>query len=162
MGQVKRSVVIEASVDEVFGLMTDTRRFKDWAFGFTKLDEGPDELGADSTFRWTMKGHGLTLRPRSRITSFSAPETYQEELRIPGILRATLTKVVVQQKRRTQLSWVVNYRVIGGPLGVAVDWMLAHRVVDRAVLRSLEGAKRVLETTRQPARGGYRRQRAVR
>jgi uncharacterized membrane protein len=163
MGQVKRSVVIDAPVDEVFGLITDTRRFGDWVFGFVGLEEGPDRLQEGSTFRWKMKGHGLTLKPRSQITSFDAPGSYKEEIRIPGILRATLTKRVTQQKRRTQMSWVLDYRVVGGPLGVAADWLVAHRVAERAVQRSLERAKQVLEKSGQTARsGGYRRQPAVR
>jgi len=47
---------------------------------------------------------------------------------------------------------------------VVIDWLIAHRVAERAVQNSLDGAKRVLETRKQPAttRGGYRRQTAVR
>lgn len=163
MGQIKRSVMIDAPIGEVFGLLTDTQRFGDWVFGFAGLLEGPDRLAEGSAFRWKMKGHGLTLKPRSRVVSLAEPERYEEEIRIPGLLRATLTSTVTQQKRRTQLSWVLDYRVAGGPLGVAADWLLAHRVAERAVHRSMEGAKRVLEQANQPARsGGYRRQRAVR
>jgi uncharacterized membrane protein len=162
MGQVKRSVVIDAPVEEVFALMTDTERFGDWVFGFTELTEGPSKLTADASFSWKMKGHGLTLKPRSHIVSFDAPQSYEEEIRIPGILRGTLTKTVIQQKRRAQLSWVLDYRIVGGPLGVAGDWLVAHRVAERAVQRSLDKARQVLETKKQPARGGYRRQTAVR
>jgi uncharacterized protein YndB with AHSA1/START domain len=164
MGQVKRSVVIDASVEEVFGLMTDTKRFGEWVFGFAGLDDGPDRLSDGATFRWRMKGHGLTLKPRCEVIEFDAPAGYEEEIRIPGMVRATLSKRVVAQKRRTQLSWLLDYRVIGGPLGVAIDWLVAHRVAERAVQRSLEGAKRVLEAPKQAAtaRGGYRRQTAVR
>jgi len=47
---------------------------------------------------------------------------------------------------------------------VAADWAVARRVAERAVQRSLAGAKRVLEAKKQStaARGGYRRQTAVR
>jgi uncharacterized protein YndB with AHSA1/START domain len=162
MGQIKRSVMIDAPVEEVFKLMTDTKRFGDWVFGFTELTEGPSTLAANASFRWKMKGHGLTLKPRSTIVNFDAPQGYEEEIRIPGILRGTLTKTITQQKRRTQLSWVLDYRVVGGPLGVAADWLVANRVAERAVQRSLDKARQVLETTKQPARGGYRRQPAVR
>jgi uncharacterized protein YndB with AHSA1/START domain len=162
MGQIKRSVMIDSPVEEVFRLMTDTTRFGDWVFGFSELTEGPSTIDANTSFRWKMKGHGLTLKPRSKIVSFDAPQRYEEEIRIPGILRGTLTKTVTQQKRRTQLSWVLDYRVVGGPLGVAADWLVAHRVAERAVQRSLEKARHLLETKRQPARGGYRRQPAVR
>ena len=165
MGHIQRSVVINAPVEEVFDLLTDTTRYGDWVFGFAGLDEGPARLAEGDRFRWRMKGHGLTLKPRSTVTALEAPHRYQEEIRIPGLLRATLTKRVVSQKRRTQLSWTLNYRVAGGPLGVAADWLMAHRVATRAVEYSLRGAKRVLETPkRAPAvkPGGYRRQTAVR
>jgi hypothetical protein len=112
-----------------------------------------------------MKGHGLTLNPRSEVIELSAPRRYREEIRIGRLLRATLTKTVTPQKRRTQLSWTLNYRVVGGPFGVALDWLMAHRVAARAVEHSLRGAKRVLETSKATAttpRGGYRRQTAVR
>lgn len=165
MGHVQRSVVINAAPEEVFGLMTDTRRYGDWVFGFAGLDEGPDRLAEGDRFRWRMKGHGLTLKPRSEVVELAAPRRYQEEIHFGRFLRATLTKTVTPQKRRTQLSWTLNYRVIGGPFGVALDWLMAHRVAVRAVEYSLKGAKRVLETSKATAttpRGGYRRQSAVR
>ncbi|HEY8599327.1 MAG TPA: SRPBCC family protein [Thermomicrobiales bacterium] len=164
MGLVQRSVVIEAPVEEVFGLMTDTSRFDTWVFGFAGLDEGPTKLSQDTKFRWKMKGHGLTLKPRSTIVAFDAPTGYEEEIRIPGILRGRLSKRIVAEKRRTRLSWSLEYRLIGGPLGAAADWAVARRVAERAVQRSLAGAKQVLEARKQSAtaRGGYRRQTAVR
>lgn len=163
MGQVKKSVTIDAPVEDVFALMADTTRFGEWVFGFAGLDDGPDKLADGATFRWRMKGHGMTLKPRSEVTEFAAPDGYEEEIRIPGLVRATLSKQVIAQKRRTQLSWALDYRVIGGPLGVAIDWAVAHRVAERAVQRSLERAKTLLETPKERAkRGGYRRQTAVR
>ncbi len=164
MGQIRKSVTIDAPAEAVFALMTDTTRFGDWVFGFAGLDEGPERLGAGAKFRWRMRGHGMTLRPRSEVVEFDAPGGYEEEIRIPGIVRATLSKRIVAQKRRTQLSWALDYRVIGGPLGVVIDWAVAHRVAERAVQRSLERAKRVLETPKavNAARSGYQRQRAVR
>ena len=165
MGLVQRSVVIEAPVEQVFDLMTDTTRFGEWVFGFAGLDEGPETLAAGSQFRWKMKGHGLTLKPRSTVTDFAAPSGYEEEIRIPGILHARLSKKVLAEKRRTRLSWSLEYRLIGGPLGVAIDWALARRVAERAVQRSMTSAKTVLEAQKRPTttqRGGYRRQTAVR
>jgi uncharacterized protein YndB with AHSA1/START domain len=165
MAVVQRSVVISAQPADVFALMTDTTRFEEWVFGFAGLLEGPETIGADAAYRWRMKGHRLTIRPRSKIIAFDAPRTYTEEVRIPGLVRGTLTKTAVQQKRRTQLVWRLEYRVIGGPAGIVVDKLLAGRVVRRAVEYSLNGAKRVLETPKQAARstrGGYRRQTAIR
>ena len=164
MGLVQRSVMIDAPVDKVFGLMTDTTRFGEWVFGFAGLDEGPTKLTQDTKFRWRMRGHGLTLKPRSTVTIFDAPGGYEEEIRIPGILRARLEKKVMAEKRRTRLSWSLEYRLIGGPLGAALDWALARRVAERAVQHSLNRAKKVLEAQKQPTatRGGYRRQTAVR
>lgn len=163
MGHVQRSVVINAPAEEVFNLLVDTTRYEQWVFGFAGLDEGPAKLAQGDTFRWRMKGHGLTLKQRSTVTDLEPPRRYQEELR--GVVRATLTKTVVPQKRRTQLSWTFNYRVPGGPLGVALDWLLVQRVARRMVEYSLRDAKRVLEGTKKAAtapRGGYRRQTAVR
>ena len=165
MTVVQRSVVISAQPDDVFALLTDTTRFGEWVFGFAGLIEGPETIGADTTFRWRMKGHGLTLKPRDAIVAFDAPHSYTEEVRVPGLVRGTLTKTVVPQKRRTQLVWRLEYRVIGGPVGLVADKVLAGRVVRRAVEHCLAGAKRVLETPKQAVpstRGGYRRQTAVR
>lgn len=164
MGLVQRSVVIEAPVEEVFGLMTDTSRFDAWVFGFAGLEEGPAKLTQDTKFRWKMKGHGLTLKPHSTIVTLDAPAGYEEEIRIRGIFHGRLSKKIVAEKRRTRLSWSLEYRMIGGPLGAAADWAFARRVAERAVQHSLAGAKQVLEARKQKTttRGGYRRQTAVR
>ncbi len=164
MGLVQRSVVIDAEMEQVFGLMTDTTRFGEWVFGFAGLDEGPSTLSEGTTFRWRMKGHGLTLKPRSTVAALDAPTGYDEEIRIPGILRGQLSKRIVAERRRTRLVWSFEYRLVGGPLGAAADWAIARRVAARAVQRSLEGAKKTLEAQKAPARkGGYRqRQTAVR
>ena len=162
MGHVQRSVVINAPTEEVFKLLTDTRRYGEWVSGFAGLDEGPDALASGDTFRWRLRVRRLTFKFRSTVTELDAPRRYQEEIR--GVVRATLTKTVVSQKRRTQLNWTLNYRVPGGPLGVALDWLIARRIADRLVERSLQGAKRALEAPKKAATAprGYRRQTAVR
>lgn len=164
MGLVQRSVVIDAPTDKVFALMTDTARFGEWVFGFAGLDEGPEQLSEGTMFRWRLKGHGLTLKPRSTVTTFDEPSGYDEEIRIPGILRAQLSKRIIAEKRRTRLVWSLEYRLVGGPLGAAADWVLAHRVFTRIVQRSLEGAKKTLEAAKQatPKSSYKRRQTAVR
>jgi len=162
MGHVQRSVVVNAPPEEVFGLQVDTDRYGEWVDHFAGLDGEPAALAEGDSFRWRMKLWKLAFRLRSTVAALDPPHRYQEEIR--GLVRGALTKTVSPQKRRTQLSWTLNYRVPGGPFGVAVDWLIAHRLADRAVLHSLQGAKRVLEAPKKPAtqRGGYRRQTAVR
>lgn len=159
MGYVQRSVIVNAPAEEVFDLMIDTGRYGEWVFGFAGLDDVPAVLRQGDTFRWQMKGHGLTLRPRNKVTALEAPYRFEEEIRVPGLVRATLSKTVTRQKRRTQLSWTLSYQVTGGPLGVVADWLMAHRVARRAMEHSLNGAKRVLEA---PARTAATRQRGQR
>jgi hypothetical protein len=164
MGHIQRSVVINASAEDVFALMTDTGRYGEWVYHFAGLDEGPETLAEGDTFRWRVRLARLTLKPRSTVEQLDPPGLYIEEIRVGRLVRATLTKTVVRQKRRSQLGWTLNYRVIGGPLGVAADWLIGHRLADRAVRESLQGAKRVLETPKKaaPRPGARRRQTAVR
>lgn len=163
MGQLVRSVMVDASQGEVFALLAAPKRFGEWVAGFAGLDDGPERLGDGAAFRWRVKLYGVTLKPRSTIVAFDEPRSYEETIRLPGIVRATLTKVATQEKRRTQLRWVLDYRFAGGPLGVALDWALGHRLIARAVERSLANAKRVLEAPKQaPDRSLFRRQTAVR
>lgn len=165
MGHVQRSVVINAPAEEVFALMADTRRFDRWVYGFKGLDEGPETLSKGASFRWRVRCYGLTCKVASTVTRFDPPDGYAEEIRVSGLLRATMTKTIVRQKRRTQLSWSLTYRVVGGPLGVVADWLLGHRFANRAVTASLRGAKQLLETPKKaaPARqGSPRRQTAAR
>jgi uncharacterized membrane protein len=165
MGHIQRTVVINAPAEDVFALMADTGRYGEWVYHFAGLDEGPEILAEGDTFRWRVRLARLTLRPRSTVAQFDPPGLYIEEIRVGRLVRATLTKTVVRQKRRSQLGWTLNYRVIGGPLGVAADWLIGHRLAERAVRESLQGAKRVLETPRKAAAtrpGARRRQTAVR
>lgn len=164
MGHIQRSVVINAPAEDVFALMTDTGRYGEWVHHFAGLDEGPETLAEGDTFRWRVRLARLTLKPRSTVEQLDPPGLYIEEIRVGRLVHATLTKTVMRQKRRSQLSWTLNYRVIGGPLGVAADWLIGHRLADRAVRESLQGAKRVLEKPKKaaPRPGARRRQTAVR
>jgi uncharacterized protein YndB with AHSA1/START domain len=157
MGHIQRSVVINAAPEEVFALLADTGRFGEWVAGFVRLDEGPATLTEDATFRWRMRVLKIPVRVRDTVTEFEPPRQYTEEIR--AIIRATLTKTVVPQKRRTQLSWTLDYRLPGGPLGRPLDWLLVHRLAGRAVEQSLQGAKRVLEAQKKPAASRRRRKR---
>ena len=163
MGHVQRSVVINAPAEEVFALLTDTGRYGEWVPGWAGLDEGPATVGEGDSLRWRLYGHRLTFTFRSTITEVEAPRRLREEIR-SRLVRATLTKTVVPQKRRTQLSWTFNYRVPGGPFGVVADWMMGHRVAERLIERSLRNAKQVLESTKRApaAPRGYQRQTAGR
>lgn len=165
MGRVQRSVVINAPAEEVFALMADSRRFDRWVYGFKGLDEGPETLSKGESFRWRVRCYGVTCKAASTVTRFDPPNSYTEEIRVRGLLRATLTKTIVRQKRRTQLSWSLNYRIVGGPAGVAADWLLGQRFANRAVTESLREAKELLETPKKTAparRGNPRRQAAAR
>ena len=163
MGHVQRSVVINAPAEEVFRLMTEASRYGEWVPGWAGLDEGPATVSEGDTLRWRLYGHRLTFRFRSTIAEVDPPRRLREEIR-SRIVRGTVTKTVVQQKRRAQLSWTFNYRVPGGPFGVVVDWVIAHRVASRLVERSLSNAKQVLETPKKATTTArsYRRQTAVR
>lgn len=161
MGHIQRSVVINTAPGEVFDLLADTGRFGEWVAGFAGLDEGPARLAQGATFRWRLRVLKIPIRVRDTVIAFDPPRQYEEEIR--AIVRATLTKTVVPQKRRTQLSWTLDYRVPGGPLGRPLDWLLVRRLADRAVEQSLHGAKRVLEAQKKPAAPRRRRrQTAVR
>lgn len=164
MAQIQRSVMIDAPAERVFALLCDTNRFSDWVAGFGGLITGPDTLTAESSFRWRLNVLRLTFRPRSTITTFSAPESYKEAITIPGVLRGTLVKTAITEKRRVRLTWVLEYRLTGGPLGVAADWALAQRLAERNMQQSLAQAKTLLEAEKRAgaARGSHRRQPGVR
>lgn len=162
MGQIQRSVVIQATPEEVFALLTDTGRFGEWVAGYGGLVSGPERAGLDDSYSWRFRIWKLAFKERSTIVELDPPRELTEELR--GLVRGTLTKTVVPQKRRTQLRWDFHYRLPGGPLGGALDWLLARRVARRAIEASLQGAKQVLEAPKQAAAAqrGRRRQPAVR
>lgn len=165
MGHIQRSVVINAPAEDVFALMADTGRYGEWVYNFAGLDEEPKTLAKDETFHWRVHYSRLTVKPRSKVVQFDAPDRYEEEIRIGKLIRGTLTKTVVRQKRRSQLNWTLNYQVLGGPFGVVLDWLLGQRFAERAVERSLQEAKRLLEEPKKAATtrsGGYRRKTAVR
>lgn len=162
-GHIQRSVLINAPVEEVYKLLVTPGRYGEWVAGFAGLDEGPGEqLAQGTTLRWRMRQlPGLTRKRRGTVSLVEPPHRCRIELQ--GFGRPTLTQTVSAQKRRTQLSWTLNYRVPGGPLGKALDWLLLRRRANHLVEQSLRGAKTLLEAAKQePARGGYRRQTAVR
>lgn len=158
MAHVERSVVIHAPPEQVYDLLLDTTRFGEWVAGYGGLIEGPEQATTGATYRWRFRRWQLRIRPRSTVSEIETSRRVEE--RLAGVVRGTLIKTLIPQKRRTQLRWEFDYRLPAGPLGTVADWLVARRVARWAVEESLRGAKRVLEAPRSGAARGTAKRRA--
>lgn len=156
---LERSVVIHATPDQVYELLIDTSRYGDWVAGYGGLVDGPERVTAGSVYSWRFRRWRLRLRPRCTVTEIETARRIEE--RVAGLVRGTLVKTLVPQKRRTELHWELDYRLPAGPLGKAVDILIARRVARWAVEESLRGAKRVLEAPRKTAARDRARRRSA-
>lgn len=161
MAFLERSVVIHAPPDQVYELLLDTSRYGEWVAGYGGLIDGPDRVDAGVVYTWRFRRWRLRLRPRCTVTGLEPARRIEEQ--VAGLVRGHLVKTLVPQKRRTELHWEFDYRLPAGPLGSAVDFLIARRVARWAMEESLRGAKRVLEAPRKnAARDRARRRSATR
>ena len=138
---------IDTDPQSVFNLMIDTRRHPDFVFGYVRQDEGPEILSPGVVFHWRIRLYGTTFRAHSRVSQFDSPRRYQEQIHIPGLMRATLTKSVCEVEGRTRLDWVWEYTPAFGLVGRLIDKVIGgERTTQRGIEESVMGIKRILES----------------
>lgn len=133
MGMRESSITefIRASSEEVFDLIVDTSRHREFVWGYVDQLSGPRMMKPGVETIWRIKLFGNTHRVYSCVTGFERPRWCQERIHIPGLFRVTLDQAIEEAEggvnltirwRYTPVSWSATgdaaQRLINGPATV--------------------------------------------
>ena len=143
MRTVTRSIVIEASPDEVFGLIDSPDRYPEFFVGITKWESVSEQAsGVGARYRVLMKVGSIEAGGTVKVTEWSEPETI-----------AWCWERGIHQEGRwglephdggTEVTLEVSFDLSGGPVGRLVE-LITGRIVGRNLYATLLAARRLVE-----------------
>lgn len=150
MSKYSARVFIAASRDEVFDLIIDTSRHREFVWGYVDQVSGPKILSQGAEYIWRISIHGTVFRAYSYVSGLERPRLYQERMHIPGLFRLALSETIEEAGGGVNLTVAWRYT----PVAWSATGDLAQKLIDgpdtarEGALGTVEGIKRVLETGR--------------
>lgn len=143
--KVERSTQLAASPEEVYRLVMDPRRLKDWVSIHRRLKDAPEgELAEGSKLTQTLKVARQRFTVRWTVVEDECPTRVVWVGRGPVRTTAKVTYGFAERDGGTSFSYCNEYELPGGAFG-KVAGRAVSGVAARETERSLERLKRLLE-----------------
>jgi carbon monoxide dehydrogenase subunit G len=144
--KVEGSIDMDASPEEVYGLVMDPSRLGDWVSIHDRLVEAPDgELDQNSELAQCLKVAGQRFTVHWHVTEDDRPRRVVWEGRGPLRTRARVTYDFAARDGGTRFSYANEYDLPGGVAG-KLGGRAVSRVAKREVKRSLDRLKELAES----------------
>jgi carbon monoxide dehydrogenase subunit G len=141
---IKKSTLINASIEELEAVLTDAHRLPEWYPGVTMVDPSPGyplEVGSICTL--TYKAAGVTME--SKFTTLECIPQTKLVFQMGGMITGTNQWDMAQEGDGTRLTVTIDYDMAGGGLGKIADKLIVERMNDKNAAASLENLKAMLE-----------------
>jgi uncharacterized membrane protein len=139
---LRQRVLVDADIDEVFALVSDSDRYPEFFKGLTRWRLLSDEPGMDARYRVLMKVGSIEAGGTLRVNEWVPPERigweWEQGLHQWG------RWVLAKHPGGTELTLETSFHLSGGPVGSLVEH-LAGRTVTRNLRATLLSARRLLE-----------------
>jgi uncharacterized membrane protein len=144
MTKVTRSVLIDASVDDVLAITDNPNRMTDWYVGLEdiKPDETFPDVGGKAEFVY--KAAGITFSLEQIVVSREQGKCSEYELR--GMITGNLVESLDSEGEATRYTLDFDYQMPGGGVGKVVDRLLVERMNTSQLEESLEKLKLLVES----------------
>ncbi len=149
MGEIAKSVEIDASPEEVFRYLDDERRRGHHMIGMGRdfqveiLSENVTGLG--TTYRWRVSMYGVEFGWTEVVTKWveNREKTHHS---IEG-MKIDMSWSLTPKDGGTILTMSMDYDIGYSFLGKLIDWLWARRYCSEGIDRDFQHMKEVLETT---------------
>jgi Polyketide cyclase / dehydrase and lipid transport len=151
VGRAAESVVIPASLAEVWDFYFEPRTWPAWVDGFGGVDESDDYPAAGGTLRWhsTAAGRGAVTE---RVVEHEARRLHSVEFSDPESSGTMTTRFEIVSEGDeggaggTRVTQEMEYKARRrGPLGPLTDILFVRSQVQRSLARSLDRLRRAVE-----------------
>jgi carbon monoxide dehydrogenase subunit G len=145
MSVVRQWTVVDATPEEVWGVVADPRNLPRWNRYIKSVNDVPENgLRQGSTY-WTEMGvMGVSFRVKARVEEIDPPRFARVHLSGPldAVIRTWVRPVGT---RRSRLEHEVDYRLRGGPIGAVIARGLQLLGAPALLRRGLRAQKRQVE-----------------
>ncbi len=143
MATVKRSIVINASLEDVTVVTEDPNRMSEWYVGLEDVrpDETFPEVGGTAEFVYKAAGLNFTVKQTATEHDPGKHSAYKLE----GMITGTLEENWDQEGDSTRYTLEFDYQMPAGGVGKVVDKLLVERMNTQQLEQSLENLKALVE-----------------
>jgi uncharacterized membrane protein len=148
MSVVRQVVMVDASPQEVWNVVSNPRRLPSWNRYIRSVHDVPENGLREGSSYWTEMGvMGVSFRVRAQVEELDPPRFAR--IRLSGPLEATVrTWIRPVGTRRSRLEHEVEYRMKGGPLGALIARGLQVVGAPSMLRRGIRAQKRQAEQGR--------------
>ena len=148
MLRVERTVLIEASPEEIWDITNEVDRWPEWVTftnRVTYVSGGP--FGEGTVYR--EKGGPFNTESEWRITEFDPPRRQIHRGNL-GIVQPVLTLELDPADGYTRAHQTVDYELFPqlGPLGWLLERLFVHRLMQRSLNSTIKDLKRIVKEDR--------------
>ena len=146
--RISRSIVVDASAEQVFALVSDPSRYPDFFQGVTRWKPLSADVGVGARYRVLMRVGSIEAGGTVRVYEWEDPHTiaWRSDAGVHQSGRWTLA----EHREGTRLTLDIEYSLSGGPAGWLVEWMTS-RIIGRHAWSTLLAARRILELEEREA-----------
>jgi uncharacterized protein YndB with AHSA1/START domain len=141
MGQIKKSVDINASGDEVFALLTDLDLLPTWSTITLETHGTPRKpIEEGDTFTQTLRVLGQSLEAQWRVVELSKDRKLAYETTVPGGGRMEMAQTISDSDGVSRVEFEVDYD-LPDDVAALLEGEVAERRNERELDHSLQNLK---------------------
>lgn len=143
MSEIKKSLTIEATAEELFDIVEDPRQLPKFVPNVSEVvDIHRTEQRVGDTFRVIYKVLGLTFDEKFATSEYERPSNLTSAFK--GGMNGTFRWTFKPQGKDCQVEVEIHYDVAGGALGKAVDAVMLERTNAKSIEGMLDNLRRMV------------------
>jgi carbon monoxide dehydrogenase subunit G len=142
--KVERQIDLGAPREEVYRLLMDPNRLRDWVTIHERFEDAPEELAQGAQMTQRLKVARQRFSVRWKVTEDERPSRVKWEGSGPAGTSARVVYELEERDGGTRFSYLNEYELPGGAAG-RIAGRAVSAAAGREVERSLERLKQLLE-----------------
>ena len=142
--KVERKIEMAASAEDIYQVVMDPHRLKDWVSIHERLEDAPDSLRKGSTLTQSLKLAGRKFKVNWKVVENDRPSYVVWEGKGPLGSKAKAVYEFSESDGVTHFTYMNEYNLPGGPLGKMAG-PAVRKVTGKELDTSLENLRSIVE-----------------
>jgi len=142
--KVERKIDMAASAEDIYQVVMDPHRLKDWVSIHERLEDAPDSLRKGSTLTQSLKLAGRKFKVNWKVVENERPSYVVWEGKGPLGSKAKAVYEFSESDGVTHFTYMNEYNLPGGPLGKMAG-PAVRKVTGKELDASLENLRSIVE-----------------